>query len=164
MKLTQKRLKELLHYEPSTGVFTWKVSPRRNVKAGDQAGYKHCNEYWQIKIERKRYLSHRLAWLYMTGHFPTSEIDHKNCNGFDNKWTNLREATHSQNCANSKTPKNNTSGIKGVSWHKRDKVWQANLSASGSALYLGSFDTKEQAASAYITAAEKYHGEFARVA
>lgn len=88
--------------------------------------------------------------------------DHINGDTLDNRRQNLRAVSHGENIRNQKKRCNNTSGYKGVSWHKRDHVWQANIFFDGNAIYLGSFNSAEEAHEAYKTAAIKYHGEFAR--
>jgi len=115
--ITQEKLKEVLHYNPNTGLFKWRIGFRNQINAGDIAGTKmgkKGNYYISIGIEGKYYLAHRLAWLYMTGSFPSNEIDHKLGNGLDNKWEGIRASTRSQNCENRKLFKNSTTGITGV--------------------------------------------------
>lgn len=92
---------------------------------------------------------------------PTEYVDHINGNGLDNRRENLRLATKATNGANRGKPATNTSGYKGVSWHKRDETWQAFISVNGKRIHLGCFDTPELANEAVIKAREKYHGEFA---
>ncbi|MCK9994454.1 MAG: hypothetical protein Dbin4_02974, partial [Alphaproteobacteria bacterium] len=99
-ELTQSRLKELLHYDPDTGVFTRRVQTSSNARVGDVAGCLHPEGYRHIQIDGKRYAAHRLAWLYMTGEWPTNQLDHLNGVRDDNRWGNLREATHGQNQQN----------------------------------------------------------------
>ena len=85
-QLTQERLKELLHYDPETGYFTWKISPNNAVKVGSVAGTS-MNNYIRIIIDHKAYLAHRLAFLYMEGYFPEHEVDHINRIRDDNRST-----------------------------------------------------------------------------
>ena len=156
--ITQAKLKELLNYDQDTGVFTWNVSkPGRNF--GSIAGTRHVNGYTHIQLNRKIYKAHRLAWLYVHGYFPEC-IDHINNNRDDNRIANLREATISQNNHNSKLSKNNTSGIKGVHWHKKSKKWCATLGFHGKIMHLGVFDDLELAELVVMEARSKYHGEF----
>ena len=123
--ITQSQLKELLHYDPETGVFTRLKSTTSNARICDIAGYKKQDGYLLIGINIKQYFAHRLAFLYMTGKFPQKQIDHINTIRDDNRWSNLREANNQQNSYNQTKYKNNKSGFKGVCWHKNKKKWQA---------------------------------------
>jgi len=155
--LTQERLKELLSYDPETGVFVWVVKPSQRVYIGAVAGIKKPNGYWYIKIDCKLYRAHRLAWLYMTGAFPPGQTDHINRARADNRFANLRAVTHSENQHNRIKQKNNTSGLKGVSYHKASKKWLAQIWSSNVSKYLGVFLTPEEASAAYLAAQRIYH-------
>jgi hypothetical protein len=159
--LTQARLQELLQYESSTGIFTRLTSTSTRPRVGYVAGSTDTHGYRQITIDGKRYLAHRLAWLYVHGVWPTNQIDHKNGITGDNSIDNLREATQTQNQANRTARVDNTSGLKGVSWHKQHKKWHATTRIQGKQKHLGYFDTKEEAHTAYCAATAKYFGEFA---
>ena len=155
--LTIERLRELLHYNPATGIWTWLQDINIRVRAGMIAGT--CEDgYIRIRIDNHKYLGHRLAWFYMTGTWP-AKIDHKNTKRDDNRWSNLRVATHKQNCANS--PGKKRSLPKGVYLTPRNK-YQASIQIDGKPMYLGQFDTPEAASDAYFRAAVAAHGEFAR--
>ncbi len=158
--LTQARLKELLHYNPDTGVFTW-LQSRSVVKKGDVAGSTYGPGYQGIGIDGTVYLSHRLAFLYMTNVVPEHEVDHKNNRKTDNRWENLRQATRTQNLRNVGVRACSKSGIKGVRFIKKQGKWSARIRHNKKQIWLGVFDTCEQAANAYKNAAEKLHGEFA---
>ena len=164
--LTQERLKELLTYDPLTGDFFWNED-RGGKRAGDIAGCKR-RAYIAISVDDKIYRAHHLAWLWMTGAFPALFIDHRNLNKHNNAWTNLREATKSQNQANIGLTASNKSGLKGVSRYRAGesygKPWQACIGKDGKSINLGQFATKEAAHAAYVAAAEKHFGEFARAA
>lgn len=162
-KMTHERLREVLHYDPSTGVFTRLVS-RGRAKIGAVAGGINGHGYRRIMIDRKRYHAHRLAWFWMTGEWPAAEIDHWNLNRADNRWGNLRVATRSQNKANTRAYATNTSGLKGVSWDAQNSKWRAQIVINGKQISLGRRDTREEAAAEYADAAELYFGEFARAA
>lgn len=161
-QITQKRLKEILHYNPDTGVFTWLVDKTR-VMAGDRAGKVTRDGYVDIGVDGKRYPAHRLAVFYMTGKMPSEYVDHINSDRSDNRWINLRLASNSQNQMNVPMWSNNTSGFKGVSWHKHEGRWRASIRVGGKRKHLGYFDTAEQGRAAYNEAAKIYHGEFARL-
>lgn len=160
--LTQERLHHLLNYDPESGLFSWKNPQARSVKVGQAAGGDNGVGYLRIKIDRKNYRAHRLAWLYMTGEFPENEVDHINRIKTDNRWTNLRAATHQQNQMN-KFQANNTSSRKGVTWHKRTGKWRAGISVNGKDYYLGLYNDIEDAAVAYSTIAKILHGEFSHL-
>ena len=118
-KLTQKRAKELLDYDPETGLLTWKVNKRgRGAKVGGKAGSNCINGYLYVGIDSKRLLIHRVVWLWYYGYFPENDIDHINRVRSDNRICNLREVSRSCNNHNSCVPTSNTSGIKGVGAYK----------------------------------------------
>ena len=154
--LAQKELKELLHYDPDTGVFTWVASPSTIVKIGDITGCPDSRGYLVIGIKGKIYKSHRLAWLYMMGEWPTGEIDHINHIKNDNRWINLREVTHKENGRNQALSKNSTSGACGVHWVKRDEKWRTRIKVNGENLHLGCFFDKFEAICARKSAENKY--------
>ena len=164
--ITAERLRELLCYDSKTGECIWvKTRVRGNrAVAGKRAGTKHNAGYWQIGIEGRIYLRHRLAWLYMTGGWPDGEVDHRDTDRSNDKWHNLRIATHSQNQSNVRLQKNNKSGYKGVSFSKRQKKWVAQITINGKQTNLGFYSTPIEAYSVYCEAACKHKREFARVA
>ena len=158
--LTQERLKELLHYDPDTGVFTWL---RRIAKYRDQiggiAGTSTPRGYINIQIRRKSYQAHRLAWLYVYGEWPAQQIDHINRTPSDNRITNLRDVSASVNRRNCRRPKNTSSVYKGVTRSRGRNKWVAQIVVDGRAKYLGIFDTPEVAHAAYILAAKNLNME-----
>lgn len=155
--LTQSRLKTLLNYDQDTGIFTWRVRTCRNVMAGDVAGTTSIQGYRQIRINRRTFAAHRLAWLYVHGIWPADQIDHINGVRDDNRLVNLREATSAQNHQNRKKSANNTSGFTGVSWNCWTRKWQAAICAGGQRSHLGHFDTPESAHTAYLAAKAELH-------
>ena len=157
--ITANRVRELLDYDPDTGVFRWRVD-KGAVKAGDVAGSPSMHGYWKIKIDGTLFLAHRLAWLYVHGGFP-SVIDHRDRDGRNNKIANLRIATNTQNQANRLAQKNNKCGFKGVFWLERLHKWQAQIYKGRRQIYIGVFDTPEDAHAAYMRAAVAHFGEFA---
>lgn len=161
MMLTQERLKEVLLYDPLTGIFKWRIKIGNRLP-GNIAGCKHNRGYLTIKIDGRANLAHRLAWLYMTGAWPKNDIDHRDTNRSNNVFDNLREATGAQNCFNRSRRSDNSSGIKGVTFHRRLKKYQTYICKNGHQFHLGYHDTLSKAASAYAEAANRLFGEFAK--
>ena len=155
--LTQARLKEILDYNPETGVFVWKQKLNRRMVVGSKAGTVNSNGYVQIAIDGKKHLAHRLAWLYTYGCWPNKEIDHINRIKTDNRIANLRDVSRAENEWNSGKQVNNTSGYPGVYWDKRRKKWHTRIKVYGKNVHLGLFDTLEAANAAYMAAKEKLH-------
>lgn len=162
--LTQARLRELLEYDVETGVFTWKVRRGGKAIAGAVAGRIDTHGHRQITIDRKLYLAHRLAWLYVHGYWPTVQIDHRDTVKDNNALSNLRLATHAEQMRNRGPVSTNTSGFKGVSWDKRRSKWRAQIWQNGRSRTIGHYATTEEAAAAYAAEAYEHHGEFARLA
>lgn len=135
--LTQERLKELLTYNPDTGVFTWIDSKNKHR---EEAGYLNYKGYMLIDIDGKKHRSHRLAFLYMTGSFPKEQVDHINHGKTDNRWSNLRMVSNTENHKNMKMQSNNTSGVTGVSWERRRDKWVVRIKDCGKYLHLGYFE------------------------
>jgi hypothetical protein len=161
--LTQARLKELLEYDPDTGVFRWRTSrPHSRIKAGDVAGrLDKTDGYVRIGIDKTRYRAHRLAWLYVYGTLPPL-LDYKDLNWENNRISNLRVATRAQDQANITKKTHNTSGLKGVFFHNKTKRWYAKICHNRRQIRLGYFVEKEDAYAAYKKAAAALFGEFAR--
>lgn len=159
--LTQARLKELLHYNPETGVFTWIKSNSPRAMAGAIAGtYVKATGYCALAIDNKDYLQHRLAWLYIYGKFPEADIDHINGVPHDNRLLNLRSCTRAQNLSNMKVCTTNSSGQKGVSFDKTRNKWKAQISIKNWNTFIGRFNTKEEASTAYQKFAAELRGSF----
>lgn len=163
--LTHERLKELFTYDPETGVFTRRIS-RGPFQKGSVAGTEgrfasgiRC----VIWLGGKPYYRSRLAWFYMTGVW-AEEVDHRDRDTLNDRWNNLREATRSQNQANTKTYRNNKTGQRGVHYRPEIGRFRAVISENGRNRSLGHFDTLEEAAAAWRSAAVNAHGEFARIA
>jgi len=150
--LTQERLKQLLNYDPETGVFTRMTRTANSVKIGEEAGaihqYTHNLIYREIGIDRATYKAHRLAFLYMTGEMPSDKVDHIDGNGLNNAWANLRSVSNLENCRNQKRFINNKSGHPGVSWYARDGVWRAAIGTGGAKKHLGYFANLDDAIAA----------------
>ena len=159
--ITREGLLQLVRYDQETGAF-WAITPRRGVRGGRPLGHVDANGYRRIGIKGRRYLAHRLAWLYVTGEWPALDVDHRNLLRDDNRWDNLRLATDSENHANTRAPKSNTSGLKGAHWNRFRGYWQSSITVQGRSLFLGRFETKEEAHAAYAAAAASIYGEFGR--
>ena len=148
--LTQKELKALLHYDPNTGIFKWKVGARNSIKVGAIAGCKDSAGYFRIRINGKDYKAHRLAWLYMEGYWPEPEIDHINGVRHDNRWKNLRMVSPVCNGQNKTISSRNTSGFTGVCWSKAAKKWVARITIHRRRIHIGYYDTPLDAAIARL--------------
>lgn len=153
--LTQARLKDLLHYDPGTGIFVRRSSIGR-FATGTIAGTCNARGYRSICIDLNLYYEHRLAWLYMTGAFPIFDIDHIDGNGRNNRWKNIRDAATLVNCQNRRAAqKNSASRLLGVG--QAGVNWRARITIEKHTIHLGCFPTKEGAYSAYLEAKRKFH-------
>lgn len=157
--LTAEQLRELLDYDPETGIFKWRVS-RKGVTAGTTAGCCSGKGYIQIRLLYRRYYAHRLAWLHFYGGWPPGEVDHVNLSKNDNRIINLRIATRAQNIANSNARLKNKVQRKGVK--KINNRYVARIYIAGEEKYLGIFKTLQEAGDAYDKAAAMEYGDFAR--
>lgn len=166
---SQQEIQNILNYNPETGIFAWKhrndMRAQWNSKhAGKLAGALNTDGAVQIKINSILYLAHKLAWIYMYGYCPLVQVDHKDVNPGNNRISNLRLATHSENkCNRRKTIKNKT-GYKGVYSYKETGRFCVAITKEKKQKWLGIYDTPEEAYAAYCEAAKEYHGEFSRVA
>ena len=161
--ITQERLRELLDYNPNSGVFIWKYNRGVGAKAGDIAGTLKEDGYVSIGVDGRNYLAHRLAWLYVYGVLPSEEIDHGDLDKQNNRIGNLSPATHAQNQQNKPLRKDSSSGLKGAFKNGRHG-WCSRIQVDGVKYYLGTFRTPELAHAAYRDAAQCYAGRFARSA
>lgn len=158
-----EELNELLSYNPETGDFFWKKSVGKNIRKGDRSGKPIPCHYSQIGIKDKVYYSHRLAWVLTYKEQPPQYIDHINGDKNDNRIANLRSATNSQNMTNRGKNKTTDSGLKGAYYHKKTGKYFSSICKNYKTMYLGLFNTKEEAHAAYCEAAKKLHGDFANV-
>ena len=155
--LTVERLREVLSYDPDTGVFRWiaKTSKFSHMHPGDIAGGAEADGRRSIRIDGLMHWAHRLAWLYMTGKWPAGDIDHRDTDPGNNRWLNMREATKSVNAQN-RTKGQGKNGLPlGVSL--KGKRFEAGIKIDGRRRYLGTFDTPAAAHSAYVTAKRANH-------
>lgn len=166
MTLTAARLREVLSYNSKAGIFTWRVDKFRqhgggNAHKGARAGTIN-NGYQRIKIDGVIYRAARLAVLWMTGLFPSGDVDHKNLHRSDDRWINLRLASRSQNKANARAQKGKTVPLKGVSWDRQRRKYYASIRVNNRSINLGRYARAEDAHAAYVAAAIKFFGQFAR--
>ena len=163
--LTRERLREVLEYSSRTGVFKWKMVTSNRVKIGDIAGQLDMHGYRRVNVDGVRYWAGHLAWLYVHGVWPKSEIDHVNLVKHDNRIANLREATRNENKRNVRIRKHNKCGFKGVYKHAQMKAdrYVAQIFVDKKRIYLGLFKTPQAAHVAYAAASRTYHGTFGRV-
>ena len=160
-ELSLSELKYLLSYDKNTGYFTWKNHENVHRKTRGKIAGATSNGYIKIKINKVPYLAHRLAWFYCFNVWP-SIIDHIDGDRSNNSILNLREATKSQNGANSTIRKDNKSGLKGVSYEEKRNKFVAAIRVNGKDYKLGRFVNSDDAAKAYEMAAKKHFGEFAK--
>lgn len=157
--LMAERLREVLSYDPETGIFRWNIRPNTRIRVGAIAGRIHRDGHRIICIAGRQFYAHRLAFFYVHGRWPTL-IDHKDRNPDNNRIDNLREATPAQNAANSR--RRNLSGFRGAYFYAGK--FNASIAVNGRAKHLGRFNTAEEAHFAYLKAARELHGEFVRAA
>lgn len=157
--LSAEVLRSYLDYDKGTGVFTWRVSTRNGYQAGDVAGgTKDARGYRLIGLKGHRYLAHRLAWLHVTGRWPVGQVDHRDTDPSNNRWTNLRDATATVNRQNRrKAQRFNRTGLLGVTWDPVWKKYRSNITVAGRQKFLGRHETAEQAHAAYIAAKRQLH-------
>lgn len=153
---------KLFIYEPDTGALRWRHGATNRLQPGDIAGFPHSSGYWRVKINRVAFAAHRVIWAIRTGEWPVDQIDHINRNRTDNRWCNLREATQSQNIANTTARRTNALGVKGVQRHGHK--FSARIYANRRSKFLGCFNTIDAAKAAYDSAQREIHGEYARSA
>lgn len=166
MEITAEIVRELLDYDPDTGIFTWRVRGREwfscekswrlwnsrysGKRAGSVSSGKTGYKRRYIDIFSIPRLEHILAWMWMTDSPVPDRIDHDNRDATDNRWANIRESDPSRNSRNLSMMSNNKSGVTGVIWHKRAKKWMASAKLKGKSIYLGLFEEIDEAAMAVL--------------
>lgn len=166
--ITQDYLKSLVVYDKETGIFVWKFRPRNLFKthrsfiqwnnryAGKQAGtLKNDSGYVVISIHKNLYRAHRLAWLYVNGVTPSSQIDHINGIRHDNRLSNLRDAQNGENHKNKRLLSTNKSGYHGI-WRHPNGKYRAKVSKSNQQHHLGYFENINEA----VEARKKFEAEY----
>lgn len=152
--LTAKRLREILEYDPVTGIFRRRSSGKRVGTINRALGYR------LISVDDVRHYEHRLAWLYVYGRWPKVQMDHINRNRADNRLDNLREANHSESLCNQRVRKDSKSGFRGVVWNSQNGKWKAVVQKDGKRYFAGFFTDASTASKARDAAAKRLHGEF----
>ena len=155
--LTAQRLREMLDYCPETGEFRW-LGKRQGAPKNRAAGCVNRDGYRFITIDGKMHLAHRLAWLFIHGEWPNSEIDHKNGDTDDNRMENLRDVPPSTNMQNLRVGNiDSRSGLLGVHWDKPRSRWAAVIYVAKKRIFLGRFDRPEDAHAVYLAAKRRLH-------
>jgi len=161
--ISQARLKEVLHYDPKTGIFTNRIA-RAHAPVGSVAGWVHVSGYRYVCVDGVSVKAHQAAWMYMTGEWPTETVDHRDNDKGNNRWANLRTATNTENCRNVTHNCRNKSGVRGVLYRERpgrSPEWWASIRVDRRLIHLGIFRSLKAAAEARREAECRYFGEFA---
>jgi len=158
MTLTAELVRELLDYDPETGVFLHRTK-RRGSKQGSVVGTKTANGYRSVAIHKKQYLAHRVAWLYVHGEWPTGQIDHINGIRDDNRLCNLRDVPQNINMQNQRVAHKckTSTRLLGVYYEKKSGRWYSQIRIDGKSRHLGTFATDIEAHEAYLQAKRKLH-------
>jgi hypothetical protein len=144
--LTYERAREMLHYNPQTGVLKWQKNRRMGPKlAGKHAGFVDGNGRLMIQLDMEIYHSGRVIWLWMMGHWPFGLVDHCDGNPLNNRWKNLRDVTQRVNAQNRLINSNNKSGVRGVYWSQQNQKWKVQIGSKQNKKYLGVFDSFDDA-------------------
>lgn len=145
--INQKRLTEVLLYDESTGKFYWKMS-KGSIRHGDEAATTYRGGYLSVKIDKRNYFAHRLAWLYVYGKWPNGEIDHINRKRDDNRICNLQVVNKAENLQNYECRKDSSSGVRGVNYNKKSGKWSARIQRNHQRIDLGLYEDMEDAVKA----------------
>ena len=158
-----ERLREVFGLDPETGVLRWRVksSSYSRIEVGDLAGSPDSKGYLRVKLDGTRLLAHRVVFAMTHGYWP-EYVDHVNGVETDNRPSNLRAANPLENSRNRRKSVANTSGVKGVTWHKRCSKWQATCKVNDRWHHLGLFTDLDAAAASVRAFREQHHGDFAR--
>ena len=156
-------LNELFIYDPETGILTNRIHRNSMARMGEVSGRDDGRGYFYTRINKRLYANHRIIWAMNYWFWPENEIDHINGIPGDNRLDNLREATHAENLRNTKIRTDNSSGVKGVYWSKKDQSWYSQIAIGGKITHLGYRKTKEEAIAQRQAAEVRIHGEYRRM-
>ena len=154
--LTQTRLREVLDYDPLTGVLTRRLK-QTGVMQGSVSGSLTADGYLVTSVDGKLYKCHRLAWLHMTGSWPQGQIDHINGIRSDNRFCNLRDVPQQINIENQRKAQRSNKSTSVLGTWKNGNGFAAKISHGGTKVYLGTFPTLEEAKAAYVAAKRVLH-------
>ena len=158
MDIDAARLRQVLTYEPDTGIFRWRVSLGSRSRPGASVGCPDALGYLRVTIDKKNYKLHRLAFLYMTGEWPAGCVDHIDGDPSNNRWVNLRDVDHYINMQNRRRArKGNATGLIGATYCKQNDNWYSKIRSEGRYITLGRFSSPEEAHAAYIAAKRRLH-------
>jgi hypothetical protein len=160
-ELTADQVREVLDYNPDTGVLSWRIRCGMRALPGNPAGWCATRGYIAVKLNGRAHMAHRLIWLIQTGRWPDQQVDHIDGDTSNNRWPNLRLAQCHQNQANARLRRDNKSGVKGVSWNEKRARWRAVVRHQGKQVLDKFFVTKEEAKACAREARLRFHGEFA---
>lgn len=150
--------RDVLSYDPASGLFTWKTSVNKRIKAGSVAGSLNTYGYVQIRLDGRSFYGHRLAFRFMTGEWPNGQVDHRDLVRSNNRWTNLRPATPALNSENRRTARrDNKSGLLGVQCASHSPNFHARIRVDGRRINLGTYADKHEAHAAYVAAKRLLH-------
>lgn len=165
-KLVSALIRALFRYDPDTGVITFRL-PTLRRQVGELATVKCSTGHLVVCVGHQKFYAHQIAWILETGEFPDCPIDHIDLDPANNRFKNLRLATHSQNSANCRVRRHSKTGVKGVTMSSppsKKRPYTAKIATGDGkrTKYIGRFFTKEEAHAAYLKEAKERFGEFAR--
>lgn len=162
--ITPSELRDAFDYDRYLGILTWRTKPSWGVSAGEVAGrLRPGNRYAKVRYKKRLHFVHRIIWAWWHGEWPSGVIDHINRNPEDNRIFNLRDCPQHKNSTNSKMRKDNTTGFKGVCFHKCTGRYTAQIQHKKKLRYIGLYKTPEEAAAAYENVARELHKDFRNV-
>jgi hypothetical protein len=163
MEIDREALLAAMTYNKKSGICRWRTTRKGVEKVNQVAGYVDKQGKRWIRFSNGRYRSTHLIWFYVTGTWPPVLVDHEDLNVSNDKWRNLRLATHAQNHCNLRKSKRNTSGYKGVSFCKKKNKFEVRINFEGKCHRLGYYKTARLGHAVYKKASQRYHGAYGRI-